>query len=241
MLGRLSDPMPRYAATVALLTVGATVAGFYMGLRAADRRTTLRWETYRRRSREEVCECGTVLPKNATPEERERHRFSNRHRRNMQQLEHASEVVVCEEVGEYRAAAVQLVKPTDWVLEVGSHVGGTTKVLAGLTSKLIGVDQQPDLVAQARTKMPNVRFEILDAFDAHKVLALSRELAPEKFAKVFIDISGSRDIATVVRLMDQFENTLRPDVMVVKSQALKRLLMRSQLWIHHESQLGSES
>merc|ERR1711933_11418 len=109
---------------------------------------------------------------------------------------------------------------------------------AGLCRKLVGIDQQADLVAQARIRLPDVHFEILDAFDASKVLALTRQIAPERFKKVFIDISGSRDIATVVKLMDIYENTLKPEVMVVKSQALKRLLLRANTWINHPVQKG---
>mmetsp|Transcript_131105 Transcript_131105/g.327096 ORF Transcript_131105/g.327096 Transcript_131105/m.327096 type:complete len:257 (+) Transcript_131105:112-882(+) len=233
----------RLAIAVVLLTAAAIAFGFLAGAwsarRAAARKRregqtvhTATAGTGRRR-RDELCECGVMLPKSCSPEEKLRHQASNRHKSNMLKLGNASEVIVCEEVSEYRAAAQFLVKPNDNVLEVGCHVGGTTKVLAGLCQKLIGVDQQADLVAQARIKLPEVQFEILDAFDASKVLALTRQVTPARFHKVFIDISGSRDIATVVRLMDMYENTLKPEVMVVKSQALKRLLLRSQLWIHH--------
>jgi len=157
---------------------------------------------------------------------------SVRHRKNIQHLDRLSEVVACEEVGEYRAAAHCLVKPTDCVLEVGSHVGGTSKVLYGLCKKLVGLDQQADLVAEARRRLPHIQFEIGDAFDGHLVLRLQKEIG-QRFNKVFIDISGSRDISTVVRLMEIYDNTLRPDVMIVKSQHLKRRLMKSQNWITH--------
>lgn len=185
-----------------------------------------------------MCECGTVLPLTCTPEEIARHKTSTRHRRNLLLLGTASEVVVCEEVGEYRAAAQCLVGSDDHVLEVGCHVGGTSKVLAAVARKLVGLDQQADLVAQARARLPGIQFEIGDAFDAQRVLALAREIAPERFKKVFIDISGSRDLPTVVRLMDIYENTLRPEILVVKSQALKRLLLRSRCWIHHPAHTG---
>lgn len=234
----------RVASSAALLTAAATTLGFLAGAWAAGRSSGRKRREGEgeektaavdsgRRKRDVLCECGVMLPKSCTPEEKLRHQASNRHRSNMLKLGNASQVVVCEEVSEYRAAALSLVKPDDYVLEVGCHVGGTTKVLAGLCRKLVGIDQQADLVAQARIRLPDVQFEILDAFDASKVLALSRQISPEGFQKVFIDISGSRDISTVVRLMDIYENTLKPEVLVVKSQALKRLLLRSQLWIHH--------
>eukprot|EP00927_Polykrikos_kofoidii_P026756 TRINITY_DN23775_c0_g1_i1.p1 TRINITY_DN23775_c0_g1~~TRINITY_DN23775_c0_g1_i1.p1 ORF type:complete len:311 (+),score=62.30 TRINITY_DN23775_c0_g1_i1:99-1031(+) len=185
------------------------------------------------RERSGLCECGVRIPKEMSEEEVKTHMTSTRHVRNLLALGGSSEVVVCEEVGEYRAAAQQLVHSKDCVLEVGCHVGGTTKVLATTAGHLVGFDQQSDLVAEARRRRPDIRFEVGDAFDAPRVLALAREQELKRFTKVFVDISGSRDISTVVRLLDIYENTLKPEILVVKSQALKRLLLRSRLWVEH--------
>mmetsp|Transcript_29240 Transcript_29240/g.66264 ORF Transcript_29240/g.66264 Transcript_29240/m.66264 type:complete len:242 (-) Transcript_29240:142-867(-) len=222
------------AAAAALVAAAAAALGFFAGTWAAGRGG----RQQKRRRRDEVCECGAALPRACTAEEIERHKTSARHKKNLLLLSSASKVVVCEEVGEYRAAALALLKPDDYVLEVGSHVGGTTKVIASVTRHLVGLDQQSDLVAQARVNLPDIRFEICDAFDAKKVLAVANSLKPNRFTKIFVDISGSRDLATVVRLMDIYENTLRPELMVVKSQALKRLLLRSRLWINHPVNTG---
>lgn len=186
-----------------------------------------------------VCECGAIIGVGkCTPEEIERHKASNRHARNM--LRHsAKEVVACEEVSEYRAAAVALVKSTDLVLEVGSHVGGTTKFLASVAGTVVGLDQQPELVAQARQKFPEIQFENFDAFDAHKLIALAKSFQPRRFTKVFIDISGSRDLGTVVRLVDVIDKTIGPELTVVKSQALKKMLLRSKNWIQHPAFLSA--
>ncbi|CAJ1385516.1 unnamed protein product [Effrenium voratum] len=165
-----------------------------------------------------VCECGAIIQGKCTPEEIERHRASNRHQRNM--LRHSGkEVVACEEVSEYRDAALALVNSNDVVLEVGSHVGGTTKVIATMAGRVVGVDQQPELVAQARENHPEIQFENFDAFDSTKLMALTKSLQPQRFTKVFIDISGSRDLATVFRMMDLVDKIIGPDAMVVKSQA----------------------
>eukprot|EP00404_Azadinium_spinosum_P037708 CAMPEP_0180639262 /NCGR_PEP_ID=MMETSP1037_2-20121125/44868_1 /TAXON_ID=632150 /ORGANISM="Azadinium spinosum, Strain 3D9" /LENGTH=265 /DNA_ID=CAMNT_0022661053 /DNA_START=142 /DNA_END=940 /DNA_ORIENTATION=- len=221
-------------AAALLLFVSALVLGFFVGAWRAGRARLSRHRV-RRRDRDDntLCECGVLLSNTCTPQEVARHKSSTRHRRNLQLLSVASEVIVCEEVGEYRDVARTLVGKDDVILEVGCHVGGTTKVLAGVCRRLVGLDQQPQLVAEARERLPGIQFEIADAFDAPRVIALAKSIRPDRFTKVFIDISGSRDLSTVVRLMDIFENTLRPDMMVVKSQALKRILLRSQLWIHH--------
>lgn len=220
------------AAGAILIGVVASTVGFCAGCWASGRRV------FRKRRRDDLCECGVVIPAECSPEERARHKTSTRHKKNCQQLARLSEVVCCEEVTEYRAAALGLVTKDDYVLEVGCHVGGTTKVLATVAGGLIGLDQQPDLIAEARVRLPDIQFELGDAFDAPRILALANSIRPKRFTKVFIDISGSRDLATVVRLMDIYENTLRPEILVVKSQALKRMLLRSRLWIHHPVQLG---
>lgn len=225
----------------------ACALGYLLGLRAAYGRKSPRLKRREARLQAEqvcsvakdnprtagtVCECGAIIPGKCTPEELARHKASNRHTRNMHRHS-AKEVVACEEVSEYRAAAVALIKPTDLVLEIGSHVGGTTKFIAGVAKRVVGVDQQPELVAEARLKYPDIQFENFDAFQAGKLLALKKSAEPDTFSKVFIDISGSRDLGTVFRLMDLIDNIIKPELQVVKSQPLKKMLLRSRLWIHH--------
>ena len=216
-------------------------------------------------------------------EEIARHRASNRHYRNM--LRHSgNQVVACEEVTEYRDAVLALVSREDVVLEVGSHVGGTTKVIASVAGRVVGLDQQPELVAQARESYPEIRFEARGAPKATRFVAELRCLrlreargleqvhpareiyqgvgsrcleplghpwfwkrnamwSPKRcrtsmftmvlmvlspfervfhafwISQVFIDISGSRDLGTVFRMMDLVDKIVAPDAMVVKSQA----------------------
>eukprot|EP00929_Paragymnodinium_shiwhaense_P006774 TRINITY_DN110733_c0_g1_i1.p1 TRINITY_DN110733_c0_g1~~TRINITY_DN110733_c0_g1_i1.p1 ORF type:complete len:344 (-),score=63.26 TRINITY_DN110733_c0_g1_i1:104-1078(-) len=184
-------------------------------------------------AREGVCECGVLLPLDMSPKDLEAHRKSLRHKKNLFKLGGSSEVIVCEEIGEYRKAALQLVTQDDVVLEVGCHVGATMKVLATVAGTLVGLDQQPQLIAEARKNLPEIRFENFDGFDSHRLMALAREQPGKRFTKVFVDISGSRDICTVVKMVDLYTNILKPELIVVKSQTLKRLLLRSQLWVEH--------
>lgn len=235
-MDKLLENLP--STSVCVVAAAAASIGFLAGYQIRGRESKnsrVAFPAEGRRRRDNLCVCGTLLPKNCTDEDWAKHVISYRHKRNLTSLNGLPSVVVCEEVGEYRAAAHGLLDPDDHVLEIGSHVGGTTEVLVGLCKKVIGLDQQPDLVARARDRLPNVQFENANAFDAQKVIALSQSIAPERFKKVFIDISGSRDITTVVRLMSQIENTIRPDMMIVKSQALKRLCLRSQCWVHHDA------
>lgn len=167
------------------------------------------------------------------PKDLEIHRRSIRHKKNLYKLGGSSEVVVCEEIGEYRRAALQLVNKEDCALEVGCHVGATTKVIATVAGYTVGLDQQPQLIAEAKEKSPEIRFENFDGFDSRRLLELARSTPKRSFTKVFVDISGSRDICTVVKMVDMYTNVLKPEIIVVKSQTLKRLLLRSQLWVEH--------
>merc|ERR1719272_496300 len=151
----------------------------------------------------------------------------------MRALGNGSEIVVCEEVGEYRDAAKAMLKREDYVLDVGCHVGGTTKVIAPLVTKVIGLDQKALHINEARGTMPHIQWEIGDAFDATFCLSLAKSIQPNRFRVIFVDISGSRDLATVVKLLDMYESTLKPEIIIVKSQPMKRLLLRGHLWVEH--------
>mmetsp|Transcript_18362 Transcript_18362/g.42880 ORF Transcript_18362/g.42880 Transcript_18362/m.42880 type:complete len:261 (-) Transcript_18362:12-794(-) len=194
--------------------------------------TSRRWTSHKPR-RQQLCECGVFIPAQCSQEEVLRHKISARHKKNMLALAGTSEMVVCEEVGEYRAAALQLVAPSDVVLEVGCHVGATTKVIASVAKAVIGLDQKAMLVEQARINYPHIRFEVGDAFEAQFVLSLQKSVHPDRFSKVFVDISGSRDLTTVTRLLVMYESILKPDLIILKSQAMKRLLLKGQLWVDH--------
>jgi len=230
------------AAGAGLLATAAAALGFVAGLklqawssRPLGRRRPETSLVERLGWNECICECGVLLPSGTSDEDIQKHRCTNKHKANLLALRDASEIIVCEEVGEYRAAAQILVTNRDYVLEVGSHVGGTTKVLASSAGAdhVVGIDQQAQLVEEARMKLPEVQFELADAFDAPCIMNIAKKMQPNRWSKIFIDISGSRDLPTVIRLIDMYEHSLRPEVIVVKSQTLKRLLLRSRLWVDH--------
>eukprot|EP00397_Hematodinium_sp_SG-2012_P025675 GEMP01026840.1.p1 GENE.GEMP01026840.1~~GEMP01026840.1.p1 ORF type:complete len:251 (+),score=50.69 GEMP01026840.1:36-788(+) len=180
-----------------------------------------------RRGQGVTCNCGVWL-EHLTIETYERHLGSLKHSRNMDALLGDANIVVCEEVREYRAFARGTIQPTDRVLEIGCHNGGTTKVIwSRKPDALVAIDQKQDLVDIAKEVMPDVTFAVVDAFDTYAL----RKLAPEGgFTHIFVDISGNRELRSVVQLIDQIEAGLKPKHIIVKSQKLRRLLFRSRLW-----------
>lgn len=170
----------------------------------------------------------------------------HRHYRNMRRLQHGPDefwdhtrVVICEEVREYRRAATQLVKRTDSVLEIGCHVGGTTRFISENAGVVLGVDQVVEHVREAERRiLPGTSFVIGNILDSCFVEGLPALVSPPKgvkpaFSVVFVDISGSRDVATLVKLKDTLLALLkpRPALLVFKSQKLKALLLNCELWV----------
>ena len=54
---------------------------------------------------------------------------------------------------------------------------------------------------------------------------------------IFVDVNGSKPLPPLLDLCDRLETCLQPDKMVVKSNLLKRLMMKSELWINREARL----
>mmetsp|Transcript_49150 Transcript_49150/g.117085 ORF Transcript_49150/g.117085 Transcript_49150/m.117085 type:complete len:258 (-) Transcript_49150:92-865(-) len=214
------------ATGAALLSLTSALAGYLLGTR---------WSAPKigKRMRDRLCECGVFIPAQCSPVEVSRHRVSARHKKNMLALAGTPELVICEEVGEYRAAALQLVNSKDVVLEIGCHVGATTKVIATKAKRVVGLDQKAMLVEQARINHPHITFEIGDAFEAQQVIRLQESVRPDSFSKIFVDISGSRELSTVIRMLVMYESTLKPELIIVKSQPMKRLFLKGLLWVDH--------
>lgn len=137
-------------------------------------------------------------------------------------------VVATRGVKEYRATIPTYVERDDVVLEVGCEWGTTTEILAEYAKEAIGVDISPECIRRAREMRPNIRFEVVDAFDMASLLALGRT-----FNKIYLDLSGFSGYASLldlIALIQMYEATLCPRVIVVKSQSLKQFIQRCIAW-----------
>jgi trans-aconitate methyltransferase len=131
-------------------------------------------------------------------------------------------------VKEYRESIAEWVDPDDVVLEIGCEWGITTARLAARCREVIGTDISPDCIARARQQRPEIRFEVLDAFDVRAALNLGKA-----FTKVYIDmsgISGYRSLLDVISLLTMYATVLRPKAIVVKSGALKHFAAQCVAW-----------
>ena len=136
-------------------------------------------------------------------------------------------------VQEYRATIEPLVTPEDVVLELGCEWGTTTALLARHCQQVIGTDVSRECIARARRTHPDLRFEVLDAFDVRAALTLGQRLE-RPFTKVYLDLSGLssyRALLDVIALMNMYATVLRPDTIIVKSGSLKHFASHCAAWV----------
>jgi hypothetical protein len=140
------------------------------------------------------------------------------------------ELVVAENVDEYRGAIASAVRDGDTVLEVGCHEGMTTYLLAsccGPDGLVVGADKSAHWLARAKARFPAVRFELIDCFDMGGLLQLQRDIG-RPFSVIFVDVSGSRELRSLIPLVEALECALSPEMIVVKSFRLAQLQRRLQ-------------
>jgi hypothetical protein len=145
---------------------------------------------------------------------------------------HGTNIIVTENVSEYRATIPECVNKDDVVLEVGCAEGMTTKKLSEHCKEVIGIDKGKSL-PKAKERYPWLRFEQIDGFDIASLLKLGKQ-----FSKVYIDISGSRDLADVLLMIRKHEVVFRPELIVVKSNKLKKVLRKCKIWEDHKEEEG---
>lgn len=72
-------------------------------------------------------------------------------------------------VWQYGAECLELLSPQqdDRILDLGCGTGQLTQEIATHGAIVIGIDQAPTMIAQARHNYPNLQFEVADATDFH--------------------------------------------------------------------------
>lgn len=131
-------------------------------------------------------------------------------------------------VEEYRATIATWVKPSDSVLEIGCEWGTTTVLIAPRCRTVLGTDVSGKCIERARKSHPELRFEVLDAFDVMAAAALG-----DHFDKIYLDmsgLSGYRSLLDAIALLTMYATVLRPDAIVIKSGALKHFARHCVAW-----------
>ena len=169
-----------------------------------------------------MCECGAQLH-GTTANDLDYHLRSRRHATNLRLLG-GCRIRVTENFAEYRHCIEHCVAAEDTVVEMGCGRGVTTDLLAARASRAVGIDASAKVIEMARSRFPHVAFATGAAED------ISGIRAHGKFSVLFLDINGSRELATLVPLLERYESALGPHglrLIVVKSTRLKRLLLKA--------------
>lgn len=199
-----------FGAGVAAMATAALAVGYSLGRRSRDDDQS---------SESNLCECGASI-EGFSENARAQHADSARHHRNMRLLHRGAKIVVAENWGEYRNSISHCIDSTDTVLEVGCGNGVTTSLLSQSAARVIGIDMSTALIVEAKARFPTLEWHALDARIAGPIAKLAR------FDAIFIDLNGSREMETLLPLIDAYEAVLRPSLIVVKSNKLKHLISK---------------
>ena len=95
---------------------------------------------------------------------------------------------------------------------------------AVVAERAVGVDKSAKVIEMARERFPSVEFFELDCERDWSEL---RGLGP--FSVVFVDVNGSRELRTLLPILEKVERVLRPRLLVVKNAPLKRRVLKCRL------------
>lgn len=134
-----------------------------------------------------------------------------------------TQILLTKGVKEYRRTIPLYVNKWDIVLEIGFAWGTTTNILSKHAKKVIGIDKRESYYTAIKT-YPNLKLYKIDGFNISEVIGLGY-----KFNKIYIDISGCRSMMQVIKMIQIYENTFNPELIVVKSTKLKRFVRKCKI------------
>ena len=135
-----------------------------------------------------------------------------------------SRIIITKGVKQYRQTIPYCVNKKDTVLEVGCAWGTTSNMLYQYAGCVVAIDKGASLPTAKRT-YPHIHFEQMDGFDIGRIKGLNLI-----FTKVYIDISGCREITDIVKIIRIYDAVFHPEIIVVKSSNLKYFVEKCEVW-----------
>lgn len=133
-------------------------------------------------------------------------------------------ILLTKGVKEYRQTIEKYINKNDTVLEIGFAWGTTTEVLSKKCKHVVGIDKGESYYTAVK-QYPELELYKIDGFNIREVIELGYN-----FNKIYIDISGCREINTVIKIIKMYESAFKPELIVVKSSKLKKLVAQCFVW-----------
>ena len=128
------------------------------------------------------------------------------------------------DIKNYRKDILDLIKPGDSVIELGCHVGGTTKILPS-SSSIVAVDNSPEASGKM-DKIDNVKF-INGDVRLHETLALVFKIT-QKCDILAIDLGGGYHPDTVFKVFYIWSSTFKPKHTIIRNRGLLEFVNSSE-------------
>jgi precorrin-6B methylase 2 len=128
------------------------------------------------------------------------------------------------DIRKYRQDIMDLVEDDSTIIELGCHIGGTTKLLPE-TCKVIAIDNSPEAIDKMKD-MENVNF-ISGDVRQHEVLAEAFKIT-QKCDVLAIDLGGGYHPDTVFKVFYIYSSTFKPKHTIIRNRGLLEFLNSAQ-------------
>ena len=120
------------------------------------------------------------------------------------------------DVKKYRRDLLELVETDDTVIELGCHVGGTTKLIAP-ECRVIAVDNSPEAIDEMKN-IENVEF-IPGDVRRHEIIAEAYKIV-QSCDLLAVDLGGGYHPDTVFKVFYIWSSTFKPKHTVIRNRGL---------------------
>ena len=125
-------------------------------------------------------------------------------------------IKLCYDVEKYRSDILDLVKPTDTIIELGCHVGGTTKLLPQ-TCNITAIDNSPE-AQEKMDELEHVKFINADVRLHDTLSEVFKSI--QSCDMLLIDLGGGYHPDTVFKVFYIWSSTFKPTHTVIRNRGL---------------------
>ncbi|MGZ7117759.1 MAG: class I SAM-dependent methyltransferase [Methanobacterium sp.] len=141
----------------------------------------------------------------------------------------------------YREALRNIIKAQDVIVELGSHVGNSTKIMAELASegKIIALDNSPEAtinMAKIEREYKNVEFIKADVRLHETLEDIMKKI--KRCDVLSVDLGGGYHPDTTFKVFFIWSSTLKPDITIIRNRGLLDFVNSSKKEEKMESQHG---